>query len=82
MTAKSLFDLDNEDEARREAHDVRDAEAFLSDLEDLQNDDRYQWALGTIEGIHETVTRTQYVSANQRRAIENISAKVERGYGR
>ena len=79
---KSLFHLDDEADARREAHDVRDAEAFLSDLEDLQNDDRYQWALGTIEGIYETVTRTQYVSANQRRAIENISAKVERGYGR
>jgi hypothetical protein len=80
--AKSLFDLDDEEDARHEAHDIREATEFLSDLEDLQNDDRYQWALTTIEGIHETVTRTNTVTSNQRRAIENITKKVERGYGR
>lgn len=78
--AKSLFDQDDEEDARREAHDVREASEFLSDLEDLQNDDRYAWALGTIEGIHETVSRTNEVTGNQRRAIENIVSKVEKGY--
>lgn len=78
--AKSLFDRDDEDDLRREAHDVREATEFLSDLEDLQNDDRYSWALGTIEGIHETVSRSNEVTGNQRRAIENIVSKVEKGY--
>lgn len=76
----SLFDTDDMDDAARDAHDERDAQAFLRDLEDLQNDDRYTWALGTIEGIYETVTRTREVTGNQRRAIENICAKVEKGY--
>lgn len=76
----SLFDIDDAEDARREAHDAQEASDFLRELEGLASDERYVWALGSIEGIHETVSRTLEVTSNQRRAIENITAKVEKGY--
>lgn len=76
----SLFDEDNMEDGRRIAHDEREAEAFLADLTDMQNDTKFAWASGTVEGIYETVTRTREVTSNQRRAILNIVDKTDRGY--
>ena len=52
------------------------ASDFLAHLEDLSHDDQYRWALDTIEGISETVSKTGRVTLRQQTAIDNIVDSV------
>ncbi len=55
-----------------EPESVTDPSAFLARLEDLTHDEDFRWAADTLEGIYETVCRTDRVTAGQLRAIDNI----------
>lgn len=50
-------------------------------LQDLIEDERYEWALDALEGILERVQDSRCITANMERAVENIRAagKRERG---
>ena len=61
-----------------EEAEAREAKSFLSLLEDLTQDSRYNWADDTLGGIYQTVEETGRVTKPQRRAVENIMARVER----
>lgn len=61
------------DQVQRDARETaRDLEDFLDDLEVMSEDSRYNFAMDTIAGIHQTVERTRVVTDGQRRAIRNI----------
>jgi hypothetical protein len=45
---------------------------FCAEIDRLIMSDDYAWALDTLEGIRETVSRYQHVTEGQRRAIANI----------
>lgn len=49
----------------------------LEEIESMLNDDNhhYAWAFDTLDGIKETIERTQHVTEKQRRAITNIGKK-------
>lgn len=49
-------------------------QAVLDDIDDLITEDRYQFALDTLEGICEWVTDNEHVTDGQKIAIENIKA--------
>lgn len=72
-----LEDLDDDDGPDMEpaaptSDEIREAQEFLQDLEDLVESDRCEYARDTLEGIYETVQRTSRVTPGQRRAVENI----------
>jgi len=50
---------------------------FLHELEELSDDQRFNWATTTITGIRDTVERTQRVTPGQYIAISNIRKSVE-----
>lgn len=50
--------------------------AFLDDLDELLDAERYLWASATLRGIAATVRHTDRVTDGQRRAVENIRAGV------
>lgn len=64
---------------REEASQKRETESFLDMLEGLTTDSSYNWCSDTLGGIYQTVERTGVVTAGQRKAVENIMGKVERG---
>lgn len=50
----------------------RETQDFLQELSNMQEQRRYRFAGDTIEGIYTTVEHSGYVSAGQRKAINNI----------
>lgn len=50
----------------------RETMDFLQELSNMQESRRYAFAIDTIEGIYTTVDHSGYVTAGQRRAINNI----------
>lgn len=60
--------------------DARDAAwyRFSVDIEDMLATGQYRFAQDTLEGIQETVERTQRVTEGQRRAVANIEASREK----
>lgn len=52
---------------------------FIGDIKHLMVDPDYAYAESTLRGILLIVEQTQYVTANQRRAIENITAAPNKG---
>lgn len=59
----------SERELRERSRDTMD---FLQELSNMQEQRRYAFASDTIEGIYTTVDHSGYVTAGQRRAINNI----------
>lgn len=53
---------------------------FLDWLRDLASDSRTAYAADTLDGIAETVRKTNRISDGQRQAVENIVAGAQRGY--
>lgn len=56
--------------------DSRDTDwsRFVESIHVLLATGQFTWAAGTLRGIQETVTRTQWVTSAQRRAVWNIEA--------
>lgn len=52
---------------------------FIGDIKHLLVDPDYGYAESTLRGILSTIEQTHYVTAGQRRAIENITAAPNRG---
>lgn len=52
--------------------------AYLDDLEVLIEEGYVQYARDTLEGIHETITKTMYVTQGQMRAVGNIDEGGQR----
>jgi hypothetical protein len=48
-------------------------QGFLEEIEDLIADERYEFAAGTLEGIHKWVEECEHATDNQKRAVANIS---------
>lgn len=59
----------SEHQIREHQRDVAD---FLHELSNMQDQRRYTFAGDTIEGIYTTVNHSGFVTAGQRRAINNI----------
>ncbi len=57
---------------QRQREHQRDVNDFLQELANMQDSRRYAFAGDTIEGIYTTVDHSRYVTAGQRRAINNI----------
>lgn len=55
---------------------------LLERIDEMLEDERYEWAENTLSGIRETVERTGAVTENQARAITNIEDAGERRGGR
>ena len=51
---------------------TRDTNDFLQELSSMLDSKRYAFAGDTIEGIYTTVDHAGYVTAGQRRAINNV----------
>lgn len=62
---------DRASEHRQRAHQ-RETNDFLQELSAMQESRKYRFAMDTIEGIYTTVDHSGYVTAGQRRAINNI----------
>ena len=52
---------------------------LLGRIDEMLEDERYEWAEGTLTGIRTTVERTGTVTEGQRRAIDNIEGAGMRG---
>lgn len=63
----------------REAQDAKEAGELLAQIEGLLDDPRYGFARGTLEGIHDTVSKSLRVTLGQRYAVERI-ADSKRGH--
>jgi len=63
--------LQNESELQIRTRN-RETNDFLQALAEMQDQRKYTFASDTIEGIYTTVEHSGYVSAGQRRAINNI----------
>lgn len=50
---------------------------FLELIEEMREDEKYQFADAILAGILDTVTRTRNVTENQERAIHNIRESKE-----
>lgn len=59
-------------------HEAELAELFLARIMDILDDGKCNWARDTLEGIHETVTKTGKITEGQRRAVNNIEARSHR----
>lgn len=55
---------------------TRDTNDFLQELSSMLDSKRYAFAGDTIEGIYTTVDHAGYVTAGQKRAINNIRRGV------
>jgi hypothetical protein len=53
-----------------------DYEDLISTIDDLLDDDRYEFASDTLSGIHDTVEEKEHCTDNQRQAVENIQNSV------
>ena len=62
-------DVDDDEVLDAEAYDV---EEFLDDLEEMIEFPHVQYARSTLEGIHETVSKTRRVTDSQKKTIDNI----------
>jgi hypothetical protein len=64
--------------------DARETEwyRFILEIDDLLATGEYTWAQQTLEGIQETVEKTERVSEGQRHAVENIAAGGRKSRGR
>jgi predicted house-cleaning noncanonical NTP pyrophosphatase (MazG superfamily) len=45
---------------------------FLEEIEELSADERYEFAAGTLEAIHNWVEECEHATDNQKKAIANI----------
>ena len=72
----NLDDLGNDPLPDAESPEV---EAFLESLDGLLDDERYQWAAKTLEGIRETVRGTRVITSGQHTAVTNISFLAHAG---
>ena len=59
-----------------------EVDVFLYELECLVDEEHVQYARDTIEGIMETVKKTNQITDGQRRAIKNIDRGGLRGQRR
>jgi hypothetical protein len=55
--------------ARQQFHNAQDV---LAEIDNMQDSGKFRWASDGLTGIAETIERTMYVTAGQRRAINNI----------
>ena len=62
---------DQAGEHRQRVHQ-RETNDFLQELANMQDQRRYSFAGDTLEGIYTTVEHSGYVTAGQRRAVNNI----------
>ena len=53
-------------------------ESLLARLSEMVEDDDYDWAIDTLEGIQNTVTVNECCTDRQREAVENIEDAVAR----
>lgn len=67
---------------RRSEADQREADLFLAEITAMRDDGQYDWCWDTLEGIHESVSSTGYVTARQREAVDNIRNTRRRSRGR
>ena len=52
-------------------------EALLEELDDMLEDDRYEWAEETLEGIRGWVAENKHCTEKQQTAVANIRESVE-----
>jgi len=52
--------------------------AVLDDIDDMIVEDRYQWALDTIDSIFEWVGTNKHITDKQMAALDNIRNATER----
>lgn len=52
-------------------------EELLEEIDDMLNDDMYEWAEETLEGIREWVARSAHCTEKQETAVANIRASAE-----
>jgi hypothetical protein len=45
---------------------------FLEEIEELSADERYKFAVGTLDGIHNWVEESEHATDNQKKVIANI----------
>lgn len=75
---KTLDDLPLDDAPLRGPEPDASARELLDDIDELIGLDDYVWALDTLEGIRDTVTRLGTATGGQRQAIDNIRAARRR----
>ncbi len=51
-------------------------EELLEDIDEMMEDDKYSFALDTLEGIKEWTSEFEHCTDKQREAIENIRESV------
>lgn len=51
---------------------------FLEQIDEMMSDgERYAWAIVTLKGIYDTVSKKKFATPQQRQAIKNIRERVE-----
>ncbi len=61
--------------------DLMAVAAFLDEINELLEAERYSWAETTLRGIADTVRRSRTVSAEQRTAVSNIRQSIREPIG-
>lgn len=79
MATFDFKDQPPEDDGLTTTRDARESLVyqFKSRLEDLIEDERYSWALDTLESIYKQVEARNDYTDGQHRAVENIERAVE-----
>ena len=55
-----------------------DWEVFLEELDEVIEEEEYEWALDTLEGIRDWVSNSRHCTLSQREALENIIEAADR----
>ena len=53
-------------------------EAHLVEIEEMLEDENYEFASDTLEGIRDWIEENNHITENQQMAIENISNSLDR----
>ena len=53
-----------------------DALDYLSRIDDMLCDERYEFASDTLSGIRDWIDKRHYITENQKQAIDNIEGSV------
>ena len=54
-----------------------DWEEALDEIDEMLDDERYSFAVDTLEGIKEWVAKAEHVTDKQKEAVDNIRGSVE-----